>query len=107
MRVLKQSKGDSSIFHIENVIKQYRNHIQPPCIHRRITIKTISQISNLRYRQHPIPSPIDTSTPKHRRQVNLLQKGNADGPPYELRNAGIIIIIFLAQVCRASSIIYV
>ena len=28
------------------------------------------------------------------RQVNLLQKGNADGPPYELRNAGIIIILF-------------
>ena len=36
-------------------------------------------------------------------------KGNADGPPYELRNAGIIIILFLATllVCRASSIIYV
>ena len=41
-------------------------------------------------------------------QVNLLKKGNADGPPYELRNAGIIIILFIAPflVCRASSIIY-
>ena len=30
------------------------------------------------------------------KQVNLLQKGYADGPPYELRNADIIIILFLA-----------
>ena len=32
-----------------------------------------------------------------------------NGPPYELRHAGIIIILFLAPllVCRASSIIYV
>ena len=43
------------------------------------------------------------------KQVNLLQKGNADGPSYELRNAVVLIIPFLAPlvVCRASSIIYV
>ena len=30
-------------------------------------------------------------------QVNLLSKGNADGPPYELRNAVVITTLFLAK----------